>query len=501
MGCPRAHRLPIALWILALGVAASSASAKELYERNWLEARSPNFVVTSALGERSTRNVVQDLEDFRTVVRFFTSAKVLEPRVPTLIFVFPGAVSDLGLTGPIGGYLRPGMRANYAVVRRISGYRIGHFIQHEYTHFLVRNQGGQSYPAWYDEGLADALGATDLHDGKFELGNPPPGRLEDLVRNAWIPYPRLLDGSLTPDQKLMFEPQSWALVHYLIWGRPDTDFNTQLEAYLAAREKGTPAIPAFEQSFGEDADHLARTIRSYFDHAKYSLHELHNPFDPSQISVRRMSRNEIAAALGMLCIVTGHADKARPYVDAALAANSGNARALVALAELDKFDGKFDEAKPLYERAIALEPQNDLHHLDFAEYWLDVASHAEEPGKRLEYRKSARHELVQADKLNDTNPETLAIYGSSFLAEGEDPRKGIDKLAHKLLPSQPQIKLLLATGYVRVGRTQEARKLLLAMRAWIHEGESEAVDKLLREIDEREKAQTSPSPQADRGSD
>jgi Flp pilus assembly protein TadD len=200
-----------------------------------------------------------------------------------------------------------------------------------------------------------------------------------------------------------------------------------------------------------------------------------------------MAPDEVAAAIGHLCIEIGQIDKARPYVDAALQFNPNNARALVDKGDLYKHDKNYEAARARYEKAIALEPKNDWHHLDFGEYWLTVAGTQEDPDQRRYMLLQARQELFVADKLNEKNPETLAIYGESFLWKGEDPAKGIDtlELAHQLLPSNANIKFMLARAYVAVGRRDDARRLLNAMRAWSHEGGAEAAEKLLQEIDKR----------------
>jgi tetratricopeptide (TPR) repeat protein len=43
------------------------------------------------------------------------------------------------------------------------------------------------------------------------------------------------------------------------------------------------------------------------------------------------------------------------------------------IGDIHKFAGRFDEAKPLHEKAIALEPANENPELDYAEYFLELA--------------------------------------------------------------------------------------------------------------------------------
>lgn len=498
------HRFLGGVIVIAMIAFTAPAQAREVWEGTWLEARSPNFVVTSALRKASTVKLVQELEDFRTLVGAVTNAGTLQERVPTRVYVFKGPAPEVGLTGNIAGYLRPGMRSNYAAVRIINGLPLSHSLQHEYTHFLMRNQGHQAYPKWYDEGLAEVLGTVDLRNGRFTLGNASPGRMLTLsVPGAWMPYSRVVDDSqltkLSAIDNGRFYAQSWALAHYLIYGKPKLDFSTALKGYLADRERGTPPVEAFEKAFHEDTATLGKTIRGYLDHARYSRGELNDPFDPGRISVRELTSDSVAAQLAGLSMATGRGKEAGKFADAALAANPDNAAALVVRADLYKFAGKYSEAEALYPKAIALEPANDLHHLDFGEYWLAraVGADADDAAARQRYFANARQEFVLADKLNDRNPETLAIYGTSYLQEGVEPAKGLPTLefAHELLPSNPAIKMMLAQMYVAVGRAPEARPLLKAVMAWETGKPAEFAGKLLASIDGVGSDADQPAPQ------
>lgn len=490
-------RQVLSWWILVLtvvlAVAALPAMGKALHERDWIEARSPNFIVISSIGQKATVSLVQDLENFRQLVGMFTNAARLEPRVPTFVFVFPGAAEDFGLVHPVAGRFYPHMRANYAAVRAVPGMSTSWIVQHEYTHFLVRNQTQQAYPRWYDEGLAEVLGMANLRNGRFDLGVGERGRTNILFApGAWMPYDRLVDDERTDDMSerdmYRFYAQSWALVHYLNWGKPGFNITDGLSSYLADRETGTPAVAAFERAFGEDTKKLTGIVRSYLTkHARGFKGTLKQPFDAGQVQVRRLPRDEAAAALGGHQLLLGHIKEAAPYVDAALAANPENARALVTRADIHKYSGRFAEAEALYPQAIALEPRNNLHHLDFGEYWLDRASGAGDSEARRQLLSKARQELALAHKLDGHHPETLAMYGSSFLLDGEDPAKGLDALeyAHQLLPSEPTIKLWLAQLYVALARDADARPLLGAIMAWEHDGHASAAEALLAQLDAR----------------
>lgn len=501
---PRLQRFLVTAAILV--AIESPAVGREIYDGRWIEARSPNFVVASAIDADATVRLVQELEDFRQVVASFTNVRVLEPRVPTWMFVFPREVGSLGLSGLVAGLFHNDMRANFAIVRVVPGVPLSQVIQHEYAHFLMHNQGSQAYPRWYDEGLAEVLATVNLREGAFDFGNASMGRLYELYQpGAWMSYERLVDDDQVRDMSqkevLRYYAQSWALVHYLSFGKPGFSVTDALTAYLDDRESGTRSTPAFERAFGEDASTLARVVQRYLKKgARYGRGNLKSPFAADAVQVRQLPRDEVAAAVAGLFLMRGRQAEAdaRTEADAgasacaaaALADNPRNARALVIQADLHKFAGRYAEAQALYPQAIALQPENDLHHLDFGEYWLDLAEAASDGAQRRELLSKARQEFVLAHKLNDRNPETLAMYGSSFLAAGEDPARGLDtlELAHQLLPSESGIKLLLARVYMAVGRGGEAQPLLRSVIAWDHEGRATAARELLAQIEARQAA-------------
>ena len=101
--------------------------------------------------------------------------------------------------------------------------------------------------------------------------------------------------------------------------------------------------------------------------------------------------------------------------------------------------------------------------------------------------KQARQHYVRSYKLDPGIPETYAMYGSSFLAPGEDPARGLETLEHaySLLPSNTEILWLLAQAYVQLGREDDARPLAERIVATTHAGDrAEAVDEMLAELAE-----------------
>jgi tetratricopeptide (TPR) repeat protein len=490
-----------ALALLSLAALAAPAAAKELWEYDWIELRTPHFVIASALSEKKTRELGTELEEFRYLLGQFSTIKRFDERIPTKIYLLPRAEKDLGFDGKLDAYFLPGMRANYAAVLPAGSFT-DEGLKHEYIHFLVRNQGRLQYPPWFDEGFAEFFSTLRVKGTRVELGKPSSNRVEWLVNNPiWLSYQRVLNvrepHELGIDQGAMFYAQSWLLVHYLMLA--NGEFGKRNLEFLRRCEGGEPVSPAFQAAFGIEVGSLATRLQRYMGKLPYYNGPAEH-LPEFETKTRPIAREEIGAALGALALLTRSPAAARSYYEAALAANPSYGPALTGIGDIDKFAGRFDEAKPYYEKAIALEPNEESHELDYAEYFLDLARvRAQRDGGHTS--DSTRADLGEARKhfARAYNPEVLALNGATYLFAGEDATKGVESLeaALALVPSQEQIRGLLAQAYIAAGEREKARKQLEILLAWAHPESVEPIQKLL-DLLNAEPPAPSP-PQADAG--
>ena len=155
-------------------------------------------------------------------------------------------------------------------------------------------------------------------------------------------------------------------------------------------------------------------------------------------------------------------------------------RAESGLGDVLKFRGDFAAAQPRFEQALALAPYDLYVQLDLAEYWHYRAMNTKQLADREKFLESARKNYVKAWKLDDSAPETYAMYGQTYLLQGDYDR-GIEMLeeAGRLLPANVNIRLILAEAYAGAGRKQQAIDTVESILAWSHDN---AVAKRAREI-------------------
>lgn len=470
-----------------IGLVAESARAKDPWERPWLEVRTPHFRIKSAISESRTHDLARDLENFRRAALVLTNVGRAEERIPTHLYLFPSAVPELGFRNHIAGYFIPQMRANYAAAIA-QGSAADEILKHEYVHFLIHNRDHLSYPAWFDEGFAEVLATLRVKDLTLEYGKPMPERVSWLMNGMWLPFTSILEASSSQDYKgergAMFYAQSWLLMHYLLVGREGASFGVEAREFLRLSEEGAKPASAFEQAFGIDPRRLRTTLIRYGSKLKYTRATLRQPFPEVGITTSPVSKDVIAAELGLLCLIQGDAECAERYWDAALRANPKNGMALVGKGDVLKFKDRFAEAEPYYLAAISHEPESPLHELDYAEYFVTRAQAAKDPERAREDWAEARRHFARSYALDPENPETLAMNGETYLRDGESAELALSSLqaAHDLLPSQWQIKLLLAEAHAKAGQKPEAIALLRSLAAYTHGDLGEQAQKRIAEL-------------------
>jgi Flp pilus assembly protein TadD len=478
------HRLlPSCLSALLLAqVLACATATPQSLARGWIEVRSEHFTLASRIGELETVELAEQLELFRSLVERITRIQRIDSPVPTYIYLFDGPASFQPFRGGrrILGYFSGQMRANYVALMKSPDMDLASMMYHEYTHFLVRNGSALAYPKWFSEGFAEFMGAVGVVDGRIMVGDIPDDRVQQLFHTRWIPIEKVLNAEhyhrWSSDNQSMFYLESWALVHYLMFGGEHEEFfSDRMTSYLTLLIGGASQDGAFEEAFGISPRELDRRLQKYLkgDLKGYSIAVSEFP-SGGPPSVRPLPAEEIASQLGVLSLLRDRPEQARGYFEAALALDSAHARALAGLGRVDQLQRRWEEAESSFRRALEVDPDEALGHLDFAEYWHDRAAASEDPAEQARLLRTARRHYVKSYQLDRDNPETYANYGVTFLAPGEQAEKGIETLeyAHQLLPSQSEISVELARAYMKTGRPEDARPLLRSVVVRSHTGDA-----------------------------
>jgi hypothetical protein len=321
---------------VAILLASGCLHAREIWDRDWIEARTKHFVLVSAISRKKTLALARRLEDFRARLVLLTSPQRVNTREPITVYVFRRSLPEIGLTPELGGYFLPSPPSNIIVLRR--NWIMGEWAQHEYVHFLLRNRNFREYPPWFDEGMAVLLSTMEMDEGYFNFGKPPRYAMSRLDESPWLEYsdvlalrdPRDLNGVQMP----MFYYQSWLLLHYLNWGRPERDLSRDIDDYLRRVRMGTAADSAFAASFDIEIDSLPTTLLAYRRTVGYLQARFVAPEAEAEIAVRRLPPAELATGIGEISLRRGELATAKRYFQAALSLHGNNPGAQIGMAEV-----------------------------------------------------------------------------------------------------------------------------------------------------------------------
>ena len=477
--------------IAVFSINISSLQAKPIWEKEWLELKTANFIIFSELKEKETRRLGNELEAFRSIVLSMTNMdEATIPRIPTYITVFKKRLKDLGLKSDVAGAFVPGLRSNHMIVFSSGKNFNRHIIQHEYTHFLTRNHSSAEYPTWFDEGFSEFLATVKLKKSAFTYGDVSENRMQWLSYYPWHQFDKLIKITDTNDlkrtRKGVFYAQSWALVHYLLLGRKGSQFSPELTQFLQFRKQGLDPVSAFERGFNLNTKDLRGELRKYLSRKiRYYEFPLDRIIVPKSASIETLNIDSVANRIGELCLAIGEYENSGKYFLAAREYNLYNARAHTGIADVHKFANEFDLAEGYFKSSIEIEPDNALHYLDFAEYYAYRADSSPYIAEKIELLEKSINMIQKSIELDDNNPEALIVYAQLLLLAGENHEVALEKAlkAHRLLPSHPSTKLVLAEIFINMGFDRNALELLQSVLGWSHSSAVESATKLMRRID------------------
>jgi tetratricopeptide (TPR) repeat protein len=469
-------------------LAVSGCATAGALDQKWIEVSTSNFTIYSSLDERDARMLLEDIELFRAALLRMSRLRDTAPRVPTEIYAFKSS-ADYAPFRPFAGvvgYFTPGLRANWVAMDVGASSRLARAVlYHEYTHFLLRNEGRRAYPMWFDEGFAELLGSVDVFGAMVRIGAVPSHRLQALLYPQKLPYSRVIRAQTYREWKgyeiELFYTQSWLLSHYLILGQggPGATFAKKMDRYLDQVQHHVDEEQAFREAFGIEVGDLEERFAKYVNQIPSFGIPRREIEQGLEITTRAVPLDEIGTRLGWLAMSIGKHWLAEAYFERAVAANPNDSRAIAGLADVDKIHERWAEAEAGYRRSLELAPDDWQNQLEFAEYFVDRAA-KDEKGREA-WLASARERLGHVIDLAPDIPEGYAVLGATYTIGDQSPEPGIQSLerAAHLLPSHPAIEFPLAKLHYRAGHRERAIELLRRIVHQSHGSENrEAVEML-----------------------
>jgi TonB family protein len=368
------------IFLLLTVFAALIASARDKTE-NWLEVRSPHFLVLSDSSEKQARHVADQFERMRFVFHTVFPHAHVDPGTPIVVLAVkdkkdfqalePEAYLAKGQIELAGLFLRAPDK-NYILLRLdAQGEHPYATVYHEYTH-LLSSRAEEWMPLWLDEGLAEFYQNTEIRDKEVLLGEPSPENILLLRQQRLLPLATLF----TVDQNSpyyheqnkgsIFYAESWALTHYFMM-KDNQEKTHRLTDYRELVSQKVDAVTAAARALG-DLKQLQATLEKYVAQASFYEFKasISAEVDDTTFTVQALSPTQADAVRANFLVYDQRAKDARTLLERVLRDDPSNASAHETMGYLEFRQGHLDEARKWYEQAVKLDSQSFLANYYFA---------------------------------------------------------------------------------------------------------------------------------------
>lgn len=482
-------RAPRALiFLAALGLPAAGplfALPPDDPSDEWIRVDTAHLTLFSDASRNATVEIGRQMELYRVVLARLGPDLSADSPLPTSVFVFKNDLAfgpykllqrgrHAGMPANIDGFFIQPRDGNYIGVDATPDSSPWPVIYHEFFHFFLHNNF-DDIPLWFDEGIAQCYSTFRVEGPHVVIGGPIPERLAWLRGHPLMPLSRLQGITFdSPDyheegKQQTFYSQSWAMVHYLLWGparqtEGGARFLRDLKRGGSLQEALAPLTvakdPALEQ-------HIADFVKkNRFAFSEIALDSL--SFDEG-VKVRPMARDEVLYRLGdfLLHIDSERVREAEDHLHEAIRLNPGHAAAHADLGQALELRGLPKEAHVEFEKAIALDPSNHALALAYGYALVDEAM----PAGFTEIRRDqgippgiarARGLFQGATSAAPDLVDAWAGLGSTYLYENGDLAPGVAALerAHRLMPTRIDVTHNLAELYGLSGQRGRAQDLI-----------------------------------------
>jgi tetratricopeptide (TPR) repeat protein len=428
---------------------------------DWIQVEIRGFTFYSDLKPR-------ELEE--QVLAFTRLQEILENEVhlksarPSHVYVFSRhadalpffAASRLGGRQNLAGVFIPRNDANYIVIDASAGARPLRIIYHEYLHSLV-NAAFESVPVWFNEGIAEYFSSFVSGKDFIEIGRPIPEHMAVVSTAPLYDIPQLFQiDHDSPEYNEssrtgILYAQSWALVHYLLVGRPghEVDWTRFLKILTDGVEQGE----ALELAFGVDQRGLNEEIVKYAASEKWPSRRIRVEAAPG-FDVDAAKPLAAADALFRLGDLMHHMDpdgnveESTPWFQAALQVAPDHEKARNALLRLGEYIPEAGAESAITDPDQILRDINALIEAGRLDSALALAKDLIRRTADPDLREDLRGQLVELEKAVEHN-HLVAEYNEAVKMANEGQNVAAVRILREILPKITDADL-----------KEEARKLL-----------------------------------------
>lgn len=401
-----------------LGAALLLALTATAREATWLRVTEPDFTVITPLGEYEARTWAAEFAQYIAALGQFYRDPDRHP-VPLTLIVFAHE-SDFAKYRPLDGKGKPKNVAGFFLRQEswaVAG--VGHpmlsddvrqTLFHEGVHWF-QSTAETSNPVWIEEGLAEVF-STFVADGKeARWGHIIEDHRQTLRAYTQLPLEKLIkagqDDLFKDDTRTsIFYAESWAFVHFLLFGKHDDIPANAFATYCQLSAAGTKPEDAFRQAFGHTYREMEIRLAQYLTMGTYYLSR--RPLLPAPApKVEKATAADVQSALARLAVAGLRWDLAQQHAQATIAADAADPRGYELLGTALEGEGRKTEATLQYEAAIQ-HGSKDFHP------YFQLALIAQNESKV--YGTPSPREAAEARTIADRYERAIELYPHFALA-------------------------------------------------------------------------------------
>lgn len=496
------RQIVLALAVVSLPHCAAAAD-------NWIEVRSPHFIVNTNAGEKEARKVADQFEQIRQMFHSAFTAMRVDPAQPIVIVAAKNENTlklflpeEWEVKGHIhhAGMYQPGLDKDYVILRLDSeGGNPFHTLYHEYTHALLR-LNFSNLPVWLNEGLAEFFGNSTLGDKEVKTGTIDEGHLYLLNQSKLIPIDTLLEiDHHSPyyneaNRASVFYAESWAVVHFLMLD--DVARQKQLmKNFLTAWQKSGNQLEAAQEAFG-DLKQFGRKIEAYSRQGSFRVGvvKMEKEAADKKYATRNVSPGEAIALRGDFFAHSKRIERAQPVLEEAVRSEPNMPFVHEALCFYHYERQETEEADKEIMEAIRLGATG------FAPAYFHGVLLMRKGGFSEESLEAARQSLEKAVQLNPQFAPAYQQLSQAYARSPETQKEAMSTAikAVQLDPGQLFYAVNLAYLLLNNSRFEEARTMAQRILAAASSpSEREVANRLLQQVQQAEEsAATTPGGKA-----
>jgi hypothetical protein len=440
----------------------------------WQRYQSPHFELFSDSSEKSSRELLRELELFHATTAGVVHATEGRPNVVTVNYFknerefFPYVELSSRKSGAVAGYYFNAADRSVIVLSPEWTHRWGgRTVFHEYVHHLIAMSDAK--PAlWYNEGLAELLSSIQETRGRVRFGGGIPEYSWVLSAVGLVPMDKLFainhdsPGYTDRHGAGIFYAQSWLFLHYWYCGKLDLtpEQRTRRDRFFDyiqnETENGDPAAreKLFKECFGMNYVEMVLKLHQYARSGRYTWIEVAAPaIAPVQsYEMRPAGEEEMAERLSELDFRVNRSSAAKQALVDAVARSPRASRALEALGAVAWADKDLKGAREYWEQAVEAGTTNPRVYDQLLSFETGPLFSRFGPEERLPSETTAklRQWVLKSIELAPRQADAYEVLAWVESTAEMPSVKNINLVQRHLNEMRQRAKTLLALGLIRV---------------------------------------------------